>query len=444
MIYNVRDFGARGDGVSLDHEAIQRTLDMCGRDGGGQVVVPRGTYLCGTIRLRSNVRLHLDMGAVILAAEDESHFPEICKTPFGNLPGQIQALLWADHVENLTICGDGIVDGGQNKPLRSNDAVGVKFRPALIFCRDCRNIKFIDVTMRYASFWTLHLLRCTDVAVRGVTILANQDRINTDGIDPDGCKDVRISDCDITTGDDCIVIKSTEGDLSENITVTNCVLKSKQAALKLGTEAIGDIRNVVFSNLVIRSNVGLALYMKDGSTYENIISSNIIMDVTNDFPLILDITPRYYREPRIGKIRNVTLSNIDLTGKGRFYIEGMPGSPVTNVSLRDIAWTITGPCRIESARKPIGARRVELDPNSPNHATQPYQLVIVNAQGVSVDGLRLYDRTGAELKKRGLLYISNSGNIDINNVQPAAGRVRHAVAVTDSTKVRLDGKELWV
>ncbi|HHT36025.1 MAG TPA: glycoside hydrolase family 28 protein, partial [Firmicutes bacterium] len=100
---------------------------------------------------------------------------------------------------------------------------------------------------------------------------ANQQQINTDGIDPDGCRNVTISDCKITTGDDSIVIKSTEGDLSENITVTNCILSSRHAALKLGTEAIGDVKNITFSNCVIRSNVGLALYMKDGSNYENII-----------------------------------------------------------------------------------------------------------------------------------------------------------------------------
>lgn len=439
MLYNVKDFGAIGDSSCLEHEAMQKALDTCSRNGGGTVLVPAGTYLCGTIELRSNVNFYLEMGAKILAAKEAAHFPEICKTPFGNLPGQIQSLLLADDVENVTVSGEGIIDGGKNEPLTGDDSVNETFRPALIFGRDCRNIKFLDVTMQWSSFWTLHLLRCNDVVVRGVRIIANQQRINTDGIDPDGCCNVIISDCNITTGDDSIVLKSTEGDLSENVTVTNCILNSRHAALKIGTEAIGDVKNITFSNCVIRSNVGLALYMKDGSNYENIIFSNVTMDVTNNFPLVMDITPRYYREPRIGKIRNIVFDNIIVNGRGRCYIEGVEHKPIENISFNNITWNISGPCKIEDAIKPVGARRVELDPNGTNYAVNPHQFIAVNVKDICFNGLRLYDLTGQELDKRGLYYIANGENVTINNA-PYVQANDDYIAINNSKDVRINGK----
>ncbi|TDF96160.1 glycoside hydrolase family 28 protein [Paenibacillus piri] len=417
MDYNVKLFGAVGDGQTLDHEAIQSAIDECGRNSGGIVRVPSGTYLCGTIHIRSNVCLHLEMGAVIRGADDSSLYPEICKTPYGNLPGQIQALIWADGVENISITGLGIIDGGGAGPLPPSVAAGVKFRPALLFYRDCKNVKFLDITMQYSCFWTLHLMRCEDVMVRGVTILANKQRINTDGIDPDGCKNVIISDCNIKTGDDCIVIKSTEGDVCENITVTNCVLSSGHAALKIGTEATGPIRNITFNNCVIHdTDVALALYMKDGSAYENMVFSNMIVEARNEFPILLDITPRYYKEPKLGRIRNITFDNITVTAKGRCYIEGVPGQPVENVRFRNIIWNVSGPCNLANSTKPPGARRVEIDPNRVNYATHPYQFIAVNVDGLLLSDIRIrHERTDC-LPDRGRLFADHVRDLTVERM----------------------------
>jgi hypothetical protein len=420
-LFNVRDFGAVGGGVALDQEAIQAAIDACSQDGGGQVYFPPGRYLTGTIQLRSNVCLHLEMGARIVASSDKTLFPEICKTPYGNLPGQIQALLYVDQAENVTVSGYGAIDGGGNSPLPPEEAAKVFFRPALVFFRDCRKVRFLDVSLEYSTFWTLHLLRCRDVMIRGCTILAHRERINTDGIDPDGCQDVIISDCRIDTGDDCIVVKSTEGDPCQNITISNCNLRSSHTALKLGTEAIGDIRNITFTNCVITdSNVALALFMKDGSTYENIIFSNMIVEASHDFPIVIDHTPRYYKEPRFGEVRNVVLENVLISGSGRCLLEGQASHPLQNITFRNLTWTITGACRYSGARKPPGARRIEPDPNAINYAGKRAQIIAVHVRGLTMDNCRIIHPNGAA--EREPLFLHNVED----SVEPDVSTMRRA------------------
>lgn len=417
MGFDVKQFGAIGDGKTLDHEAIQSAIDTCSQLGGGMVVVPHGTYLCGTIHIRSNVCIHLEMGAIIVGADDPLLFPEICKTPYGNLPGQIQALFWADKVENIAIIGQGTIDGGGASALSPSVAAGVNFRPALVFLRECHNVKFLDVRLQYACFWTLHMLRCEDVMVRGVTILTHMDRINTDGIDPDGCKNVIISDCNMKTGDDCIVIKSTEGDVCENIVVTNCVLSSRHAALKIGTEAVGSIRNITFNNCTIYdSNVALALYMKDGSTYENMVFSNMLIEAYNEFPILIDVSPRYYKEPKLGNIRNITFDNITMTGKGRCYMEGVPGQAIENVQFRNLTWNITGSLDTANSTKPQGARRVEIDPLRVNYAVHPYQFIAVHVDSLLLSDIRIRSSHKLSHPERGTLYAEHVTNLELERI----------------------------
>lgn len=408
MRLNVKDFGAVGDGQALDHEAIQTTMDQCSKTGGGTVVVPAGSYVCGTLQMRSHVCLYLEKGAMLHCAADPALFPIIAPTPYGNLPGQIQALLWADNVEHVTIAGYGTIDGGGSTALSPEEAVDERFRPALVFYRDCHNINFLDIRLQYSSFWTLHLLRCNNVRIHGITIYNNQDRINTDGIDPDGCRNVIISDCNIVAGDDCIVIKSTEGDVCEDITVTNCILQSRHAALKIGTEALSNIRNIVFNNCTIpMANVVLALYMKDGSTYENIFFTNIVANADNDFPIVIDITPRYYKDPRIGQIRTISFENISITSKGRCYIEGTQEHPIENLSFRNITWNTTDTCDFPNAQKPPGARRIDPDPTKTNEAVHPYQFLIMYARDIYLNNIVCYDRRNPQLDDRGVVYLRN-------------------------------------
>lgn len=389
------------------HSMIQRVIDECHEQGGGIVRIHSGIYLCGTIYLRSNVHLHLEPGAVLYSIDQPEFFPEICKTPYGNLPGQIQALITADNVENVSITGGGTIDGGKNVPLSSDESVSHKFRPALLFLKNCKNLSLKDITLQYSSFWTLHLLKCQDVTIHSVNIYAHQDRINTDGIDPDGCTNVIISDCHIKTGDDCIVIKSTEGDKCENIVVNNCILSSSCAALKIGTEAIGPIRNVSFNNCAIHNTaVALSLFMKDGSSYENIFFTNMQVSSTSQYPIFIDNTPRYYKDPKKGSIKNIFFSNVTVDSPGKLYIEGLPDHPVTNVQIHNLTWTITGALD-PSLRKPGGARRQEPDPNAIQYGVNPYQIVLVNVADSSFSGIRIYSQDNKPISDRGFLFANN-------------------------------------
>lgn len=414
--YDVRYFGAVGDGVALDQAALQAAVDACHGNGGGRVYLPPGRYLSGTIQLRSNVCLYLEMGARIMAATDADLFPEICKTPHGNLPGQIQAVLFADRAENVTVAGYGAIDGGGNSALLADEAAGIFFRPALVFFRGCQKVRFLNVALEYSMFWTLHLLRCKDVMIRGCSIVAHPERINTDGIDPDGCRDVIISDCRIDTGDDCIVVKSTEGDVCQNITITNCNLRSTQTALKIGTEAIGNIRNITFSNCVISdSNVGLALFMKDGSTYENIIFSNLIVEASHDFPIVVDHTPRYYKEPRLGEVRNILFENIVIQSDGRCYLEGQESHPLRNITLRNFTWTVAGSRRFEGARKPPGARRIELNPEAVFYAEKEAHLIAAHVRGLTVEQFKVVHKANSVPRKAAFFHeVKESGEPDVS------------------------------
>lgn len=415
---NIKSLGAVGDGQKNDTGILQKAIDQAGWKGGGTVHVPSGNYRCGTLRLRSNIHLHLAAGAVIQGDHENAQlYPVIGPTPYGNLPGQIQALLWGEDLHNLTISGPGTIDGGGSAPLWGEEAVQTKFRPALAFFRNCQNLRIQDVTLQNSCFWTLHLLRCEDVFVRGCRILANPGRINTDGIDPDGCRNVVISDCLIRTGDDAIVIKSTEGDPCENITVTNCVLSSQCCALKIGTEAVGPIRNVSMSNCIVDdSNMALALYMKDGSVYENISFQHIIIRAQGHFVIHADQDPRDYTQPKFGQVRNISFHHIQIASSGRIYLEGLPEHPLEGISFSDITWTLDGDTNFSSVSKPAGARRVNPDPAASNHATKRAQVIARHVKRLRISNFQLIDARPEPWKDRRFIWLEECPHHQLENV----------------------------
>ncbi|MFP4353611.1 MAG: glycoside hydrolase family 28 protein [Phycisphaerae bacterium] len=421
MNQNIADFGAVGDGRAMDTEAIQQAIDTCNQTGGGRVTVGPGTYLCGTILVKSNVELHLQMGARILGTDDMDAYLPIAKQRGDVAKGHIYGLVCAQGAENIAITGPGTIDGGGVEAPPWQEAKAMKVRPGVVFCVDCANVRIYDVSMLNTRMWTCHLLRCDYVAIRGITIRCNPEMANSDGIDPNGCRDVTISDSVIESGDDAICIKSTDGDRCENITVNNCILSTTCAALKLGTESFGTIRNVSFNNCIVReSNIGLAAYMKDGGTFENITFSNVMMDVYGAFPIILDITPRFYDEPTIGAVRNVSFDNVTVTGPGRCLIEGSAESPVENVSFRNVTWIVTGPCNAAGSDKPAGAARVRLDPDRENYATRRAQFIAAWADGLVFRDIRInYVDTPID---RGGIWAEKSQSILAENIlAPLAG-----------------------
>ena len=280
MKYDISNYGAAGDGAADDTKAIQKAIDACHENGGGQVFCPHGTYKCSSLHLKSNVDLHLERGCTIIGNHSMSRSDR-----------GYRALIEAKDACNISISGFGCIDGrsdlvfydDEQDPLHEAplDYPHNAFRPCTSFFENVENINISDITIRNSVFWTLHFAGCRYVIVKGVKIL-NNTRVNeNDGIDPDCCKNVLISDCIITCGDDPVAIKTTKEmaekyGSSENIAISNCIFKTKSAAIKIGTETWADIKNVNVSNCVIEEcGRAVAIWVRDGATVENVSLSNV-------------------------------------------------------------------------------------------------------------------------------------------------------------------------
>jgi hypothetical protein len=372
-----------GESAPETTRRIQAALDQCAAGGGGTVILSPGTFRCGSLKLDSQVTLHLERGARLVADDNPDLFP-----PAGSHDASltantgIPALLVAIDGTGIGLSGDGTIDGGGDWDKAPNwlMAQGL-FRPAVAYFEGCRDVAIESLRIVGARWWTLHLRRCEDVAIRGLSMRSNWP--NSDGIDPDGCRNVIISDCKLVCGDDCIVAKSTQGDACENIVITNCILETPCAAFKLGTESLGAFRNISLSNSILKGDVGFALYMKDGGIMENISGTGLIIDTDSAYPILIDAMPRDYQSGKpAGTIRNVQLSHCAIRGPGRAWIEGTEAQPLENIRMESIDWTLTGPLPDSPSPKPLGSARVKVDPQRPAHHHAREQVVAIHVQGL--------------------------------------------------------------
>ncbi len=353
-VYDVLDYGAIGDGKTYDTEAIQRAIDACHKAGGGTVVVPSGfIFLSGTFRLKSYVELHLEAGSRIVGGKERADYPN----------DELRCLIEAYDSEYVSITGMGVIDGRALDHMVEDLKYiyqGTVWRPRMIGFIRCRHLTFRDFTMKDSANWGLHLTGCEEVVIHGLRILNNLKVPNCDGIDPDHCRNVRISDCHIEAGDDCIVLKNTKefADCgpTENITVTGCTLISTSAAIKIGTESVDDFRDLVFSNCTIKgSSRGLAIQLRDQGNVENVIFANMVVE-TRLFdshwwgkaePIYVTAIRRFSQEGesgnetwnpgnQLGKVRHVRFSNILCRSENGIFIAGSPDSLIEDVVLDNV------------------------------------------------------------------------------------------------------------
>jgi polygalacturonase len=383
-VFNVRDYGAKGDKQTNDQKAIQAAIDACAKAGGRTVRLPPGDYLSGTIRLRSKVMLYLDKGATLWASTDPAHYE-------GRSSGH---LLVADDAGDVGVCGEGTINGQGTADYGDRWGAPDKpaFRTGILLFTKCRDVDIRGVTILYSDAWTLHLKRCENVTIEGVTIRNNPRRLNSDGIDPNSCKHVRISNCTITAGDDCIVLKATEAYPCEDVVVTGCTLETTCAALKLGTESAGDFRDIRFENCTIRNSpVGLGFYLKDGATMERVTARNLKMDICDPSrhdvaPLFMDIEKRN-PDSRIGRIRDVTFEDIDIRAGSGLLLQGMPESPIENLALKNITLRVDRADDYAQRKKPVGGRRTTRDERDTCFARLPSYAAVAHVKGLTIEGL---------------------------------------------------------
>jgi len=345
-LYLPGTFGAAGDGVRLDTKPLQSAINAAAQAGGGTVLLPPGRYLSGTLFLKSNVTLHLSAGATLLGSPNLADYPvTVPKIRSYTDNYTDKSLLYGEDLENVAIEGAGTLDG-QGKSFSGP----YKVRPYMLRLINSRRVAVNAVAFRNSPMWVQHYLACEDVTIRGITVHSRVNA-NNDGIDIDACDRVRISDCDISSGDDAIVIKSTLARPARNIVVTNCVLSTHCNALKLGTESNGGFENIAIGNCAIYDTrlSGIALEAVDGGTLDRVQVSNIIMDGVGA-PIFIRLgdraRPFETGGPRQapGRLRNVILRDIQAVraSTNGCAIAGVPGHAIEDVTLDNLRLEFVG------------------------------------------------------------------------------------------------------
>ncbi len=365
--YNVKNYGALGNGIADDGNAIQKAIDDCALNGGGTVILESGaTYYSHSIALKENVELYIQKGATLKASADIDSYIRPCNTindPKTALVGNPVtgkpsfAFIYGYGAHGAVISGEGTIDANCYAFVERKDQYYVTGnfypRPTAIYLENCNHITVKDVTIKDAPFWTLHPAGCDDVLVSNIRILNPLDVANSDGIDPDHCTNVRIIGCHVTCADDCICLKNSKGNSEygrcENIIISDCTLTSTSAAIKIGTEGINDFRNVIVNNCVIsNSNRGISIQIRDCGNVENISFSNIMIETRRFCPdwwgsaEPIAITAFRRDENTVcGSIKNIRFSNITCKGENGVLVHGTENNPIENVTFENVQVTLT-------------------------------------------------------------------------------------------------------
>ena len=418
---SVLETGAVSDGKTLCTAQIQKAIDLCSESGGGQVVFPQGTFLTGTIYLKDHVELYLERGSRILGSlEIPGDYPK-------------RALVYAEKVNDIGIAGPGTIDGQSDHPsykerFRVNDGK----RPRGVEFSFCNNVSVKDVTIRNAGSWTLHLVGCDGVDIDGITIYCLTQG-NNDGIDCEA-RNVRIANCKISCDDDGICLKNDlRGFVTENVTVTNCIVASNCNAIKLGTSSLTGYRNITVSNCVVRPTeesviwdwpaeyrgipkgtntglAGIAVESVDGGHIENVTFDNIVMEgiIT---PIFVCLGSRKGN----GSIRNIRFTGITAKANGVIpcLISGTPDLRIDGVVLRDIVVEHEGGEDLMEERLPENEKGYP-ENRMYGHRNPAGGLFIRHADNVRIDNFQVVQRN---LDHRPAIFLDDVKDARIRDVK---------------------------
>lgn len=337
-------------------DAFKQAIADMEKEGGGTLYVPSGIYETCSICLKDNMRLELDAGAVLKFLDNRELY-EVIETEYEGIKKKMyMPLIYARQAQNVSVTGTGVIDGQGMRWWKEKDTLPCA-RPYLICFEECQSVSVEGVTLKNSPAWTIHPIYCDNVKIHGVTIHNPADSPNTDGIDPDCSSNVRISDCIIDVGDDCIAIKAGTEETKnkrpcENITVTNCNMIHGHGGVVIGSEMSGTVRNVTVTNCVFQdTDRGIRLKTKrrrggamERLTFQNIVMDRVISPITFNMyyycgekgkeKYVWDKAP-YPVDETTPVIRDISISNLIVNDAsacaGFFY--GLPEQPIENVTI---------------------------------------------------------------------------------------------------------------
>jgi polygalacturonase len=392
--FDIRRFGAVGDGTTDNSEAFRAAIAACHRAGGGRVLVPPGRFLTGPIHLRSNMNLHLSDDATIAFSTDPAAYLPVVLTRWeGTECYNYSPLIYAFGQRNIAITGRGTLDGQarqgvweswyrtsglqsvDQQALRRMGADGVPvservfggghfLRPKMVQFYRCQNIMISDVTITDPPMWTIHPVLSNNVIVRNVTV--HSFLFNTDGCDPECCSNVLITGCRFNTNDDCIAVKAGRDDdghrvgvPSQNILVTDCLFSGRWGGITIGSEMSGGVRNVFAQNCVINSPdfpgnfpVKYPLYIKTnklrGGFIEDIHLRHFSGGNVEREAIFINMKYNNQVGVRPVTVRDITVDRMNLTGNRRVLnLVGLETDPMSHIRLSNSAFTqVTNPTNI--------------------------------------------------------------------------------------------------
>lgn len=377
----ITKYGAVGDGKTLNTEAFKKAIDACSKQGGGRVIVPLGVFLTGAIHLKSNVELHLVDSTRIVFSRDPKDYPIVFTRWEGMELMNYSALIYAYGQQNIAVTGNGTLDGNadadnwwiwnkgrpskqvparnllhelnhkQTDPRTRIFGDGHFLRPNFFQPYNCKNVLLSGVRMINSPMWNVNPVLCENVTIKNVKIIAHGT--NTDGVDPESCKNVLISNCYFDTGDDCIAIKSGRDEdgrrinrPAENHIIENCEMKDGHGGITIGSEISGGAKNIYAVNCNLSSpNLDIILRLKTSSSRGGIIQNVFAKDIkVGTYKNAAVSFNMFYEVPGnfMPTIRNIWVENMNVEKGGEFGIwsKAYKESPVEN--FRMINSTIKG------------------------------------------------------------------------------------------------------
>lgn len=374
MIYDIRNYGAVGDGVTLNTKALQSAINACTENGGGRVLVENGVYMFGSIQLFSNVELHIAAGATLLGSPRCEDYPEktdIKHVDSARMPRwQNASYIFCEESENVSITGMGKIDcNGTNfvEPGKgvcdwSYKRIDAPTPPRVVFFTGCKNVSIQGITMvNQPAGWSYWIHDCDLVTVDGIKIFAEVEYPNNDGVHINSSRNVTVSNCNIVCGDDCIVVRANNATLPENkvcerVTVTNCNLTSYASGIRIGWKNDGVIRNCTFSNVVMTdTSVGIGIVLpgfkfdpdnrrtadtgREATLIERLSFDNIVMDGTYGEPVEIKIENA--EDTYVTAVRDISFSNIRSSGPRGMLLRGREDAPIENLRFSNCVFEIT-------------------------------------------------------------------------------------------------------